>query len=155
MQRPLGRWPVRTTLPVLWGDMDAFAHVNNTVYLRWFECGRIAYFERLGLTDRRTIERVQPILAHTRIDFRKALTYPDTVTIETTVTRLGNSSFTMGYRVRSEAHDGALAAEGEGVVVLLDAATGGKCPLSEQQREAIYALEAQADTESSRGSSSR
>ena len=48
----LGRWPVAVDLPVQWGDMDAFQHVNNTVYLRWFETARIAYFERTGLSDR-------------------------------------------------------------------------------------------------------
>ena len=48
-QDGFGRWPVRRELPVQWGDMDAFAHVNNTVYLRWFETVRIAYFEELDV----------------------------------------------------------------------------------------------------------
>ncbi len=30
----LDGYPVVLTLPVLWGDQDAFEHVNNTVYLR-------------------------------------------------------------------------------------------------------------------------
>ena len=34
--------PIVIALSVQWGDMDAFAHVNNTVYLRWFESARIA-----------------------------------------------------------------------------------------------------------------
>ena len=29
------------TLPILWGDMDAYGHVNNVVYLRWFEEARV------------------------------------------------------------------------------------------------------------------
>ena len=36
------RFPVVIELPVQWGEMDAFGHVNNVVYLRWFESGRIA-----------------------------------------------------------------------------------------------------------------
>ena len=24
-------------IAVQWGEMDAYGHVNNTVYLRWFE----------------------------------------------------------------------------------------------------------------------
>ncbi len=36
----LGKWPVTVELPVQWGDMDAFGHVNNAVYLRWFESRR-------------------------------------------------------------------------------------------------------------------
>jgi hypothetical protein len=45
----LGAFPVVISCPVQWGDQDAFGHVNNTAYFRWFESGRIAYFERLGL----------------------------------------------------------------------------------------------------------
>ena len=33
-------FPTTVTLPVQWGDQDAFGHVNNTVYLRWFESAR-------------------------------------------------------------------------------------------------------------------
>ena len=41
---PLAGFPVTINLPVLWGDQDAFRHVNNIVYLRWFESARIAYW---------------------------------------------------------------------------------------------------------------
>ena len=33
----LADFPVLIAWPVQWGDMDAFQHVNNTVYFRWFE----------------------------------------------------------------------------------------------------------------------
>jgi acyl-CoA thioester hydrolase len=29
--------------------MDAFGHVNNTVYFRYFEDARIAYFDKIGV----------------------------------------------------------------------------------------------------------
>lgn len=35
--------------PVIWGAMDAYQHVNNTVYFRYFEDARIEYFERARL----------------------------------------------------------------------------------------------------------
>jgi len=31
---PLAGFPVRIEVPVAWGEMDAFGHVNNVVYLR-------------------------------------------------------------------------------------------------------------------------
>ena len=40
--------PVAVDRPVRWGDMDAFQHVNNTVYFRWFECARLEYFQAVG-----------------------------------------------------------------------------------------------------------
>ncbi len=140
----LGNFPVTIELPVLWGDMDAFQHVNNTVYLRWCESGRIAYFERLGLADRIEQTGIGPILAHASLDFRLPLTYPDRVRVASTVTRIGRTSFTMRYRIDSVAHDGALAAEGEGVVVMVDYRNGGKVALSEALCDAIRRLEAGA-----------
>ena len=31
------QYPVVISQDVIWGDMDAFGHVNNTVYFRYFE----------------------------------------------------------------------------------------------------------------------
>jgi acyl-CoA thioester hydrolase len=37
------------SMPIRWGDMDAFGHVNNTVYFRYMEQARISWFEQLGI----------------------------------------------------------------------------------------------------------
>ena len=47
----LATYRVVIALPVFWGDQDAFGHVNNNAYFRWFESARIAYSERIGLLD--------------------------------------------------------------------------------------------------------
>ena len=47
--RPFPEFAITIELPVLWGDQDAFGHVNNTVPIRWFELARMAYFERTGM----------------------------------------------------------------------------------------------------------
>jgi acyl-CoA thioester hydrolase len=51
MQDLLKNYPVVIEIPIAWGDMDAFQHVNNIVYFRYFESARIAYFEKLNLND--------------------------------------------------------------------------------------------------------
>lgn len=135
----LGRFPVTVELPVNWGDMDAFGHVNNTIYLRWFEQARIVYFERIGLAGRMRTEGVGPILARAACNYEQPLEYPDTVRIAATITKLGNTSFTMEYRVTS-AKKGP-AATGECVVVLVDYKRGGKVPLDEGLRKAIASFE--------------
>ena len=135
----LGRFPVKLVHRVAWGEMDAFGHVNNANYLRWFESARIAYFERIkvGISARDASAWV-PILGRATIDFRKPVTYPDTVTLEATVTKFGNTSFTMAYRAVSPVL--GLAAEGEAIVVLLDGA-GNKVPLPPELKKAIEQLE--------------
>jgi acyl-CoA thioester hydrolase len=139
----LGRYPVSIAVPVAWGEMDAFQHVNNVVYARWLESGRIAYFERLGLLERMRAEGVGPILARLGIEYRRPVTFPDTVLVETTVKRIGNSSFTMASRIRSEVQ-GIEVATDEEVIVLFDYRAGKPTPVDERLRAAIVALERSA-----------
>ena len=84
-----GSWPVSVEFPVHWGDMDSFGHVNNAVYLTWFESARIAYFREIR-QEIATPDGVGPILAHMEIDYHLPVEYPDTVRCEATVTSLGN-----------------------------------------------------------------
>ena len=135
------KFPVKLEHRVEWGEMDAFGHVNNANYLRWFESARIAYFEMIAVSiGAKDASPWVPILARATVDFKKPVTYPDTITVEASVTKLGNTSFTMAYRAVSPTL--GLAAEGEAIVVLLDPATGQKTPLPEALRVAITSLEA-------------
>jgi acyl-CoA thioester hydrolase len=134
----MNRWPVSLELPVQWGDMDAFQHVNNDAYLRWFESARISYFEAAGVMD--GMPSVGPILARQTIDYRLPLTYPDRLRASATVLRLGTTSFTMGLRLSSLKH-GKVAAEGEAVIVMLDYRSGHKISLPESLRARLGKLE--------------
>ena len=81
MDNVLDRCPVVIETPVAWGQMDAFRHLNNTAYFRFFESARIAYFEKLDLLEFMESTGVGPILASTNCRFKIPLTYPDTVSI--------------------------------------------------------------------------
>ena len=135
----MGRFPVKLEHRVAWGEMDAFGHVNNANYLRWFESARMAYFEKIAVsTSAQDVSPWVPILARATVDFRKPVTYPDTVTLEATVTKFGNTSLTMAYRATSATL--GLVAEGEGVVVVLDA-RGQKVTLPDALKRAVELLE--------------
>ena len=135
-------FPEVVEIPVQWGDQDAFQHVNNTVYLRWFESSRIAYARRLGLWDRLEAEQIGPILASVQCDYRRPLTYPDQVRVGSKVVRVGRTSLTMAHRVVGLA-SGAVAAEGLAVLVLYDYARAEPTPIPDPIRRAIR--EAQGD----------
>jgi len=127
------------TCPVAWGDMDAAQHVNNTVYFRYFESARIAYFERIAF-GMDFPHGVGPILAHTQCRFRFPLTYPDTVSVGTKVVGLAEDRFLMQFRIVSHRH-GKVAAEGDGLIVSYEYRTQQKAPLPAKVRTAIIALE--------------
>lgn len=127
-------------LSVQWGDQDAFEHVNNTVYFRWFESARIAYMDRIGLKSPTDHQPVGPILASIQCDFRRQLTYPDTVRIGARITRIGRTSIGMQHRVWSDALR-AVAAEGDSTLVAFDYQAGRPHPVPEAIRAAISKLE--------------
>ena len=137
----LSRWPLSLEIPVAWGDMDSLGHVNNTVFLRWFESARVLYFERLGFAEGMEARHKGPILARQEIDYRQPLTYPDLVRAETTVERIGQTSFTMAFRI-SSIERGSLAAEGKGVMVMVDYRSGEKVQVDDVLKSAIYGVEA-------------
>ena len=134
-------YPVIIEVPVAWGEMDAFAHVNNTVYFRYFESARIACFDRLGFLSLREQTGIGPILASTSCRFKFPLTYPDTVSVGTKIASLEESRFVMEYRVVSQRHQ-RVAAEGEGVIVSYDYGEKRKAPIPDVLRERILALDA-------------
>jgi len=131
---------VTVEAPVSWGDLDAFKHVNNTIYFRWFESARIRYFQEVGFLEHLEATGIGPILAETTCRFRLPLTYPDVVTASAEAIDLGEDRFTMRYRVHSRQH-GRLAAEGEGRIVCFDYRNNCKAPLPANIRAAIEAVE--------------
>ena len=141
MNELLAHYPVVIEIPVAWGEMDSFQHVNNIVYLRYFESARIAYFERLELMEFMNETGIGPILASVQCKFKIPLTYPDTVLVGTRTFRVEHDRFTMEYRVVSQKHQ-KIAAEGEGSIVSFNYRENKKVPLPDQVKQRIAALEA-------------
>mgnify|MGYP001399008093 CR=1 FL=1 len=74
-------------MPVRWGDMDAYQHVNNTVYFRYMEQCRLEWFAKLGF---KTVdEDIVPILVEANCRFIRAITHPATVRVTIRVTEVG------------------------------------------------------------------
>jgi acyl-CoA thioester hydrolase len=128
-------------LPVIWGDMDAFQHVNNTIYLRWFESARIAFMEKAGLRQVLTEMNLGPILASVTCNFRKQIRYPDTVHIGAKVSGFGRTSLTIDHAVVSEAL-GQVAADGKSIVVIFDYQSQRPVRIPQQMLDAFDRLQA-------------
>ena len=137
----LKHFPVILDVPVRWGDMDAFQHVNNIVYFQYFESGRIAYFEALQIDDFLSGRKVGPILASISCQFRFPVTYPDTLQVGTRVSQIGSDRFVMEHRAISTRHD-RLVAESEGTGVSFDYAAQRKAPIPDAVRMRIMEMEA-------------
>ena len=139
----LDGYPVTIAVPVQWGDQDAFNHVNNVVYFRWFESARIAYFRRMGLMGMDSANRIGPILASSTCEYRKPITFPDTIRVGIRVTRIGRSSIGFEHRIVSEELK-ALAAEGISTTVVINYDDNQPQPVPATVRQAIASLEGRA-----------
>lgn len=138
----LEEYPITLEIPVVWGDMDSMQHMNNVVYLRYFESVRSAYFHEMGAFVYKNKTNLGPILYSTYCRFRIPLTYPDKVTVGGRIddSDIGDDRFTMRYAVLSHQH-GKMAAEGDGVIVYVDYSTGKKAPIPDPMRQAIADIE--------------
>ncbi|HIQ11614.1 MAG TPA: acyl-CoA thioesterase, partial [Caldilineales bacterium] len=125
---------------VAWGDMDAFQHVNNAVYLRYFESARIRYFEQTPMFDIMKAEGVGPIVHSHRIRYRFPLTYPDRIRTGVRVAGVGRDRILVAYRLISLEH-GVVAAEGDTTIVFLDYRAGRKAPVPEPVLRAFDRIE--------------
>jgi len=140
MMKTLETYPVVIEQPIVWGEMDAFLHVNNVVYFRYFETARIAYFEKLDVIEYMNRTGIGPILASTGCRFRIPLSYPDRIFIGARVTGIEEDRFTMHYVVVSDKHD-KTAAEGDGLIVVFNYRENTKAVIPDQLRQKIVALE--------------
>jgi len=124
--------------------MDALAHVNHTLYIKWMESARMVYFNACGLSDLYEKERIGPILGTLEVTYLRPVHFPDVITIETTVSRLGGSSFDMDYRLTSQEQGGATVATGRAACVIYDYNNACSFMMSDALRAGFLALEAGA-----------
>ncbi len=108
-----------TSLPIQWGDQDAFGHVNNVIYFRWFESARIDLLDRFSSSVRMNNQGLGPILASMHCDYRRQLHFPDVIHVGSRIIRIGRSSVDVGHSVFSEQLN-AVAAEARSTLVIFD-----------------------------------
>ena len=105
---------------VRFGDLDAMRHLNNVVFLRYFETARIAYLrELIPAHDPAHPERDDfgVIFAECHINYRSPVLFDEEVAIHLTIGNVRRSSFRVEFEMRVESR---LAAEGYGVLVGFD-----------------------------------
>ena len=70
-----------------WKDLDALGHINNSIYLTYFENARIDLFKQWGFSN------IPPfIMVSAKIDYIKELIHPSILSIGNKISRLGNTS---------------------------------------------------------------
>ena len=124
------------TMPIRWGDMDAFGHVNNTVYFRYMEQVRISWFEQMDFLGERP-DGQGPVIVNASMEFLKQLHYPGDVIGRMSVATPGRSSFDTAFELLRADEPDTLYARGAARCVWIDYAAGKSMPVPDVLRAAI------------------
>ena len=136
----LATHPEVVTIPIQWGDQDAFGHVNGVMYFRWFETARVEYLHRAGLAHLMTNDSIGPILASIKCDYRRQLSHPDTILVSAGITGIGKSSLKMAHLIYSQAQQ-AIVAQGDSTIVVFDYASQKPTRVPDDVRAKIEQIE--------------
>lgn len=122
--------------PMRWGDMDAYGHVNNTIYFRYMEQARVEWLE--SLAHRVMPLGESPVIINASCTFLKPMTYPGVIEVRLYAGRPGRSSIPTWYEMRIDG-EAEIYAEGESKVVWMDHATGKSVPIPDALRQVLEA----------------
>lgn len=125
-----------TKMPIRWGDMDAYGHVNNTVYFRYMEQARVEWIEDMQVPVRPG--GAGPVIINASCTFLIPMNYPGMVEVRTFTGAPGRSSVQTYVEMRIEGDD-RIFAEGAAKVVWMDTQTGKSVPLPDHVRAVLEA----------------
>lgn len=127
-----GKLIYTSRIPVRWGDMDAYGHVNNTVYFRFFEQARCEWIEQMGFRVSPE-EATGPVIINASCTFFAPVTYPATVIVKMYAGDAGRSSIMTWYVLSIEGED-RVYAEGAAKTVWMDMRSGKSASLPDKVR---------------------
>ncbi|GAA1162564.1 acyl-CoA thioesterase [Nesterenkonia sandarakina] len=146
---------LRTQVPLRWGDMDAYGHINNVEVLRLLEEARIRAFgapahtgspvgEPLAPLFNELPRHAQALVIEHRVRYLASLEYRDVpAQIDVWVTQLKGAGLTLAYEIR-DGVDGTRCVIAETQLAFFDTEAHRLLRLSTQQREQAAAHQGQS-----------
>lgn len=124
-------YPFAVEVPVRYGDIDTYGHINNTSIVRLCEEGRVRFSHtvRQGLDP---ADRARFVVADAHYQYLSEIHYPDPVDVRIGVEHVGTTSYTMVCSI-FQGERACLVSDVVGVNVI----EGAPRPLSQPMREAL------------------
>lgn len=121
---------------IRFADIDMMGHVNNSIYLTYFEQARMKFMIQFTPTTWSWLERGM-VVARNEINYRKPIFLGDDLIIEVEAIELGASSFTLLHTLfRGD----EICADCRSVMVCFDYKKGLKMDIPEIWRIALSAV---------------
>jgi acyl-CoA thioester hydrolase len=136
------RFKFKTQVRVRNYEIDWQGIVHNANYLLYFEVGRMAYLEHLGIKlDMNSIQNEsKTVVARNEIDYRSAARFGEIIDVHTRISFIRNTSFAF-EGILEESETQRLIAENVSVHVWLNQRTNQPRPVSDSFRKLVQEFE--------------
>lgn len=137
----LDQYTFNQSLQVRWMDLDPLAHVNNSIYIQYFELGRGKYMSAASPTW--DWHKHMFLIANINCDYLKELKLTDhNPSVYVRTSRFGSKSFDLEYVICSE-KDGVqvIHAKGKSTQVMFDVREKKSIAIPEWLKSEILAFE--------------
>lgn len=117
-------------------EIDINGHVNNAKYLEYLEWGRDDWFEKAGLDYNAFLSMgIQTVMVNINMNFRKECLQGEALTIRTSPSRAGRSSFALMQEIVDR--EGVIRADAVVTCVTIDAERRVSREMPQQLRNAL------------------
>eukprot|EP00002_Diphylleia_rotans_P038078 TRINITY_DN8603_c0_g2_i1.p1 TRINITY_DN8603_c0_g2~~TRINITY_DN8603_c0_g2_i1.p1 ORF type:complete len:171 (+),score=28.27 TRINITY_DN8603_c0_g2_i1:52-564(+) len=131
-------WPSEFSHTAQFNEIDSMRHVNNVVYFRWLENGRVDYSIKSGFYDPNRLATF--VVAELNCQYLAPVFFQEKVLVRTRIPKIGKTSFTFSHEIIKE-NDGIVAAKGFGRCVFYDPEKQTKAIIPTEVREGILKFE--------------
>lgn len=130
-------------IQIRFNDIDMLGHTTNSVYMQYFDLGRLHYFTNV-LKERMDWRDEGLILVSININYLAQTKLYDELEVRTKVTKLGNKSLEMHQQIYNKTTN-EVAAEGKSTMVGYSSSIQQSIPLPTRWREHFANFEKDID----------
>jgi len=133
----------RSSLPIQirFSDIDALGHINNNIYLTYFDLGKTTYFENLKASYVSWTDGMI-VVARIEMDFIAPVFYKENIVVESKITKIGNKSAVFLQQIRNTLTD-EIKCRCNTVIVAYNPKTMSAMPIPEIWKNAMSEFEKQ------------
>ena len=139
MDEKLTDFHYKIEIEIRFPDIDALGHVNNAVYLTYFEHARVHYWQDVLHWN---LRENGVIVARTEVNYLKPVTLEDKIACYVRTTRIGNSSLDLSHvLVKINSNGEEICTTGKTVCISYDYAFNRPTVIPEKERLKMIAYD--------------
>lgn len=138
---PVPEFPFRHEVPlqIRFNDIDLLGHLNNAVYIQFFDLGKSRYFQDV-MPEGVDWRHINIVVANINCDFFAPTYITEPIAVITTITHMGEKSFALEQRIVNS-DNGEVKCIAKTIMVGFDMTTGKSAPIDPKWVEALERYE--------------